>query len=273
MYRKTLFLFLCFLHPIFSMESSSEEEPYYIEGLELLQKDKMPKHIAFIMDGNRRWAKRQNLPETDGHTKGADTVVRLLKFLYYSDLDIDTVTLYAFSTENWKRSEYEIHSLMDLFLSYLDEIAPCLKRYSIRLQTIGDLTRLPIALQEKIQEVKDFPIEKPKYTLVMALNYGSRDEIKRAFTKMAQDIEKGVFSSDDVSERLIASYLDTSFSNDPELIIRTSGELRLSNFLLWQAAYSELYFSSVLWPDFSEQELVRILLEFQQRERRFGGKI
>jgi undecaprenyl diphosphate synthase len=277
MYSALIVILISVFFPLFSLEHDvdlfQDEELFYVEGLEKLEKDKMPKHIAFIMDGNRRWAKIQGLPESDGHAKGSEAVIGLLKFLCRSDLNINTVTLYAFSTENWKRSEEEISGLMDLFFSCLDEIFPHLKRYSIRLETIGDLTRLPLALQEKIQDIKNAVVESPKYTLVLALNYGARDEIKRAFIKAAQDLERNVYSIQDISEDVIANYLDTNFVSDPELIIRTSGELRLSNFLLWQAAYSELYFSPVLWPDFSEQELVNILLEFQKRERRFGGRV
>lgn len=242
-----------------------------IEGLEFIQKDKMPKHISFIMDGNRRWAKKRGLSEIEGHAKGGDALIRLIKFFCNVDLGIDTITLYAFSTENWKRSEREVNLLMDLFISYFDEITPYLQTYAIRLETIGDTTKLPLNLQRKLEKIKNFPIENPRYTLVVALNYGGRDEIKRAFFKMACDLEEGLFAKEDISEELIQSYLDTGFLKDPELMIRTSGEQRISNFLLWQLAYSEFYFSPLLWPDLSEQELVNILLDYQNRDRRFGG--
>lgn len=257
---------------IFEWEYLEEDEsPSDIEGLDLIQKDRMPKHISFIMDGNRRWAKQQGLTVNQGHAKGADTVIRLIKFFCNIDLGIDTMTLYAFSTENWKRDSAEIDLLMDLFTAYINEITPYLRRYSIRLEIIGDSEKLPDTLKRSLQKVKVIPIDNPKFTLVLALNYGGRDELKRAFSKMILDFEQGAFTQSDISEELIHNYLDTHAISDPELIIRTSGELRISNFLLWQLAYSELHFSPSLWPDFSEQELVNILLDFQKRERRFGG--
>lgn len=260
----------------FSEEEELSEEDgfsYDIEGLELIQKERMPKHISFIMDGNRRWAKKHNLSKIEGHAKGADTLIKLLKFIHAADLGIETISVYAFSTENWKRDGGEVTSLMDLFTAYINEIFPYLERYSIRMETIGDLEGLPVKLQEAIQRTKDFSLENPKLTLVLALNYGGRNELKRAFSKMIVDFEKGSFVQTDLSEELIESYLDTHSMTDPELVIRTSGESRISNFLLWQLAYSELYFSPLLWPDFSQQELIDILLEFQGRERRFGGEI
>lgn len=255
----------------FNLEKDSDDFELPLQDLELIQIDRMPKHIGFILDGNRRWARQRGLKESEGHSEGAYVVMKILKFLCTHDLGVNTATFYAFSTENWKRSKGEIENLIDLFSSFMDEIFPMMKRYSICLKTIGDLEEFPTDLQEKIQYIKDYPIENPIFTVVVALNYGGRDEIKRACFNMIQDFEKGIFQKEEVSEKLIESYLDTSSIPDPDLIIRTSGETRVSNFLLWQLAYSEFEFSPLLWPDFSKQDLINILLKFQDKERRFGG--
>jgi undecaprenyl diphosphate synthase len=251
----------------------TEDEDEIIElpkGFDLLDKNLMPKHIGIIMDGNRRWAKNRGFSGIAGHEEGAEVLIDLVKFFCNVDLGIDTITLYAFSTENWKRSDEEVDLLMELFSCYFDELLPYLKRYSIRLETIGDLSTFPLALQEKLQDLKEISFEHEKYTLVIALNYGGRDEIKRAFFSMVTDLEEGAFLKEDISEELIGSYLDTSRFGDPALIIRTGGDIRVSNFLLWQMAYAELHFTPILWPDFSNKDLVDILIEFQGKKRRFG---
>ncbi len=284
--KKLILSFLCVFSPLFFVEGTvfenqqSEVCDWEIEeddeafefpvGFELLEVDCMPRHIGVIMDGNRRWAENRGFSGGAGHEEGAEVLIDFVKFFCSANLGIDTVTLYAFSTENWKRSDEEVDLMMELFSCYFDELLPYLKRYSMRLETIGDLSTFPLELQEKLQNLKELSVGHEKYTLVIALNYGGRDEIKRAFSHMAIDLEDGVFAKEDISEDLIGSYLDTNAFGDPDLIIRTGGDIRVSNFLLWQMAYSELHFTPTLWPDFSNQDLVNILLEFQIKKRRFG---
>ncbi len=240
------------------------------KAIEKLTKDltKMPKHVAIIMDGNRRWAKKNNLPTAAGHIKGAQTLTNIVKIA--SKLKIKTLTVFAFSTENWSRSKKEINNLMKLFNLYLKKQLKFMQKEKVKLSVIGDLAKMP----ENLQKAFNSTIEKTKdndvIDLVLAVNYGFKDEMKRAVKKIVEDCENKKISKNDISENLISKYLDTKNFSDPDLFIRTSGENRLSNFLLWQQAYSEIYITEVLWPEFKEKDFIEAMQEFQKRKRRFG---
>lgn len=236
-----------------------------------LDKEKMPKHVAVIMDGNGRWAAKRNLVKKAGHKAGADTLEKISR--HADKLGIKHFTVYAFSTENWKRSEEEVSGLMDLLRKYLDDHIKRAKRDNIRVDVIGDVTRLDKDIQEKIETLKEISKDKTGLFLHIALNYGGRDEILRAVRKMAEDIKEGKKEISDIDEKFFSSYLDTKDIPDPELLIRTSGEERISNFLLWQIAYSEMNFSEKLWPDYTEKDFDEAIYNYQHRERRFGGRI
>lgn len=222
------------------------------------------KHIAIIMDGNRRWAKEQGLSPIMGHWKGAEVLMEIVKAA--SELGVKTLTVYAFSTENWSRSEDEIEGLMDIIEVYLSRKKDYMVREGVRLDTIGDVSKLPQRVIDALNETKKATEGCDKINLVLALNYGGRNEIKRAISKIIDD----KIESSAVTENLISGYLDTHPWGDPELVIRTSGELRVSNFLLWQISYSEIYVSEVLWPEFTPQHLFEAALEFHKRGRRLG---
>lgn len=230
---------------------------------------KIPHHVAIIMDGNRRWAKQRGLPVMAGHWKGAEALTHIIPIA--SALGIKVLTVYAFSTENWGRSEDEVEALMDLFKIYLLRQKSQMIQEGVRLATIGDLSRLPLSVLETVEECKAATAGGTKIDLVLALNYGGRDDIRRATLAILEDCQKGKLTKEALSEEVFSTYLDTAEWGDPELLIRTSGEQRLSNFLLWQISYSEVYITDVLWPEFREQDLVRALKEYQQRERRLGG--
>jgi len=228
-----------------------------------------PEHVAIIMDGNRRWAEQRGLPWYMGHRKGAETVDKVVRSAV--DLGIKVLTLFAFSTENWSRGPKEVAEILGLFFSYLHKKKRRLIREGIRLRTIGDIAKFPKALFAKIQEVVQATENCSTIELVLALNYGSRDEITRAVNKIIDDFSSNTMQKQEVTENLISSYLDTSSWKDPDLLIRTSGEKRLSNFLLWQMSYAEVYTTNVLWPDFNGESLLEAVKEYQHRERRFGG--
>ena len=236
-----------------------------------LDKEKMPKHVAVIMDGNGRWAAKRNLVKKAGHKAGADTLEKISR--HADKLGIKHFTVYAFSTENWKRNEEEVSGLMDLLRKYLDDHIKRAKRDNIRVDVIGDVTRLDKDIQEKIESLKEISKDKTGLFLHIALNYGGRDEILRAVRKMAEDIKEGKKEISDIDEKFFSSYLDTKDIPDPELLIRTSGEERISNFLLWQIAYSEMNFSEKLWPDYTEKDFDEAIYNYQHRERRFGGRL
>ena len=236
-----------------------------------LDKETMPKHVAVIMDGNGRWAAKRNLVKKAGHKAGADTLEKISR--HADKLGIKHFTVYAFSTENWKRSEEEVSGLMDLLRKYLDDHIKRAKRDNIRVDVIGDVTRLDKDIQEKIETLKEISKDKTGLFLHIALNYGGRDEILRAVRKMAEDIKEGKKEISDIDEKFFSSYLDTKDIPDPELLIRTSGEERISNFLLWQIAYSEMNFSEKLWPDYTEKDFDEAIYNYQHRERRFGGRL
>jgi undecaprenyl diphosphate synthase len=239
------------------------------EDLARLDLLKIPKHVAVIMDGNRRWARQRGLPPIMGHWEGAEVLTDIVQAA--SELGIQTITVYSFSTENWMRSEEEIEALMQLFEVYLIRKKDLMIRDGIRLETIGDLSKFPRHIQEVFADVKKATEHCDKINLVLALNYGARDEIRRVLVKLLELNQKKRFAPEDLTEDLISQYLDTSRWGDPELMVRTSGELRVSNFLLWQISYAEIYVSEKLWPDFSSKDLLEAVAAFQKRGRRLGG--
>lgn len=224
----------------------------------------VPRHIGIIIDGNRRWARKRGLSTLAGHTKGIMGVKKMV--LYVQKLGVKIFTVYAFSTENWKRSEMEVNYLMKLFEKFIDKNIQEFHKRGIQLRHLGQLQRLPFSLQEKIKQAINLTKNNKSMIFNVALNYGGRDEIKRAIQKI---IKKG-YRAKQITEDLISQNLDTKGLPDPDLIIRTSGEQRLSGFLLWQTSYSELYFSKVYWPDFNKKELDRVIFDYFQRQRRFG---
>ncbi|MDR3623790.1 MAG: isoprenyl transferase [Chlamydiales bacterium] len=225
-------------------------------------------HIAIIMDGNRRWAKKRFLPSIAGHWAGAAALKRTVRAA--SDFDVKILTVYAFSTENWLRPQMEIKALFKVLESYLLQEREDMVAEGVRLNFIGDISRFPEYLQQVIQETKAMTAYGQKIELVLALNYGSRDEITRAVHHIIEDVEQKKLKKHEITEDLITHYLDTNKMQDPDLLIRTSGEMRLSNFLLWQLSYAEVYVTSVLWPDFSKQDLENAITEYQRREKRNG---
>lgn len=231
---------------------------------------RLPKHIAIIMDGNGRWAAKRALPRKAGHKAGAEAFERLITDA--KDLGIHHITVYAFSTENWKRSDEEVNAIMDLMRQYLKNSFQRFLKDNVRMHIIGDISRLDKDIQEQIQEVEEKSREKDGMTVHIALNYGGRDELLRSVQKIAEKALQGQISLQDITEETIEENLDTAGVPDPELLIRTSGEERISNFLLWQIAYSEFYFSDVLWPDFNKKDLLEAIYYYQNRERRFGGR-
>jgi len=257
------------------MSSSVCEEPIAEQVLltsseiSLTKATKVPHHIAIAMDGNRRWASRRFMPALVGHWKGADAITKVVRAA--SDLGVKVLTLYAFSTENWNRSESEVNELMKVFTHYLKKNLSFMLEEGVRLDSIGDLSKLPQDVQDIFFQTKMATKDGKKIDLVLAVNYGGRDDIRRATLAIVGDFEKGLLKKEDISEDLISSYLDTAKWKDPDLFIRTSGEQRLSNFLLWQFSYTEVYITKTLWPDFNEKHLLQAVLEYQQRERRLGG--
>lgn len=228
----------------------------------------VPQHVAIILDGNGRWAKAKGLPRTAGHTAGAKNVETIARDAY--DLGIKYLTLYAFSTENWNRPDEEVEALMKLLGSYLKTCKSVAKKNNMRVRVIGDKTRLSEDMQKQIRELEVESAAYDGFNLTFAINYGSRDEIVRGIRKMSQDITSGDLSADDITEESFSKYLDTADLPDPDLMIRTSGEQRLSNYLLWQLAYAEFYFTPVPWPDFSKKDLQEAVEAYENRDRRYG---
>lgn len=231
--------------------------------------DNLPKHIGIIMDGNGRWAKKRGLPRSAGHREGAKTLEKITRFA--GDIGIRYITYYAFSTENWKRPSKEVESLMKLMVMYLDDYKRLLGGEDIRIRIIGKREGLSEEILEKIRIVEENTKHNSKITMNIAVNYGGREDIVNAVKNIAQSVKEGKISSDDITEETISSNLYTSYMPDPDLIIRPSGELRLSNFLMWQSAYSELWFSNINWPDFTKDDFLRAISDFQKRNRRYGG--
>ncbi len=230
---------------------------------------KIPTHVSIVMDGNGRWAKRQGKPRTAGHKKGAEVVMDLCR--YADDLGIKYLTIYAFSTENWNRAKSEVNALMALFSQYLKICHREAMKHHMCVRVIGDTTALSDNLREQIRVLEDDTKEFDGLHLQIAINYGSRDEMLRAMRRMAADCKAEKFSPEEIDEVLFSSYLDTAGIPDPDLMIRTSGEERLSNYLMWQHAYSEFYFTDTLWPDFNKEELVKALEAYTLRDRRYGA--
>ncbi len=236
---------------------------------EALSELKIPEHVAIIMDGNGRWAKKRLMPRSAGHSAGSRTVEQICDDAWA--LGIKYLTVYAFSTENWKRPESEVATLMDLLRKYMKNCLERSKKNNMRVRVIGDITRLDDDLRESIRTLVSESASNTGLTFTVALNYGGRDELVRAVKKMIADHDSGKLSADEINEGMISNYLDTAEMPDPELLIRTSGEIRLSNFLPWQSAYSELYFTDVLWPDFDKKELIKAIEWYNGRDRRFGA--
>jgi undecaprenyl diphosphate synthase len=233
-----------------------------------LDKSRLPRHVAIIMDGNGRWAKLRNKSRIEGHRRGKTSVRAIVEMS--RKIGISYVSLYAFSTENWLRPYDEVDALMGLLEHYLVAEQPKMMRYGIRLLAIGDRDRLPAAVRRTLENVIDLTRNNERMTVVLALSYSGRDEIVRMVRKVGRAVSEGRCDPNQIDERTIAANLDTPGVPDPDLLIRTSGELRISNFYLWQIAYTELYVTPTLWPDFREEEYLEALLAFQRRRRRFG---
>lgn len=230
---------------------------------------KIPEHVAIILDGNGRWAKKRLLPRKAGHAAGARTVEKIIEDAH--DIGIKYITMYAFSTENWNRPKDEVDALMKLLRNYLEDCIERANKNNMRVKVIGERSRLDEDIVARINELEECSEHNTGITFIIALNYGSRDEITRATKEMVQDCKDGKLNPEDITEDTINSYLDTAGIPDPDLLIRTSGEIRLSNYLLWQLAYTEFYFTDVLWPDFNKEELKKAIVKYNQRDRRFGG--
>lgn len=228
----------------------------------------IPLHVAIILDGNGRWAKAKGMPRTYGHTMGAKNVEPICRAAY--ELGIRYLTMYAFSTENWSRPSEEVGALMKLLNSYLEKCLEMSKKNNMRVRVIGDLSGLDASMQDRIRTLEEASKDYTGLTFIVALNYGSRDEILRATRRMASAVKDGSLAVSDIDEETFSHYLDTDGIPDPDLLIRTSGEQRLSNYLLWQLAYAEFYFTPVAWPDFHEAELKEAVRAYMERDRRYG---
>lgn len=252
-----------------SINRTAPEESFY-SAAEISQLDpcRIPRHIAIIPDGNRRWAKKHSVLTNVGHSRGGDTLLDVVKAA--KELGVKVLTCFCFSTENWDRSFAEVQSFMWLFREFLLRKCEETLVNNIKVETIGELGRLPRHLQKAIAHIKETTAHCDGFEIVLAVNYGSRDELCRAMRAIVTDCEQGKIAKEDISELLVSRYLDTARWGDPELIIRTSGERRISNYLLWQISYAEVYFSDVLWPDFMPSHLLKALRDFQTRERRLG---
>ncbi len=230
----------------------------------------IPKSIAIILDGNGRWAEKRNLPRAMGHKAGCETLEKTVEDCVR--LGVECLTVYAFSTENWKRSALEVGALMKLLRFYMVKLIDVANKNNVKAVMIGDESRFEPDIRKGIKKLIEATKNNTGMVFAFAINYGGRDEIKRAVENIADDVESGKISKSDISEELISSYLDTKDLPDPDLLIRTSGELRVSNFLLWQIAYSEFYITDTLWPDFDKEELLKAIESYSHRQRRFGGR-
>lgn len=235
---------------------------------EQIVRERLPRHVAIIMDGNGRWAKREGLARMFGHRKGVETVHKITEAA--AEMGIEYLTLYTFSTENWNRPKEEVDALMGLLVDTIAKETPTLMKNNIRLETIGDLSRLPEQTRNRFVGCIQETNKNTGLTLVIALSYSARWEIVRATQMIAVAVKNDQFFVEDINEETISSFMTTHDMPDPDLLIRTSGELRISNFLLWQLAYSELYFTDCLWPEFTEEEFYHAIVDYQHRERRFG---
>ena len=239
--------------------------------LKIIREEKLnvPKHVAIILDGNGRWAKKRNMPRNFGHVQGAKTVEQIIEDGY--NMGIEYITVYAFSTENWKRSSDEVSALMKLLQNYLIDCIERSTKNNMKVRVIGDKSGLDEKIVERIDELEVATKDATGLKFTIAINYGGRDEIRRAVAKLATEVSEHHIKPEDITEALISERLDTAGLPDPDLLIRTSGEERLSNFLPWQLAYTEFYFTDVLWPDFTKEDLLTAIRYYNGRERRFGG--
>ncbi|CAA7055581.1 unnamed protein product [Microthlaspi erraticum] len=256
--------------------SRSEDEEMRTESESIGEKEKeerMPKHVAIILDGNRRWAKKRGLETAQGHEAGARRVMELAK--QYFSVGINTVSLFAFSTENWARPEDEVNKLMAMFEKLLKSEVPCLQRYKVKISVIGDRSNISESLLSAIREAEEATKSYEEKHLIIAVNYSGRFDILQACKSLAEKAKNGLIQVEDIDENLMEKELMTKCSEfpNPDVMIRTSGEQRISNFFLWQSAYTELYFSDVLWPDFGETEYLEALTWYKQRNRRFGRRV
>ena len=233
-----------------------------------IKQEQVPEHVAIIMDGNGRWAQQKGELRIFGHTSGVESVREALSAA--GEIGVKYLTLYAFSTENWNRPKEEVDALMDLLVKSISAEIESLHKNEVRLKTIGDISNLPLSCQNALTEAVEKTSNNKKVTLILALSYSSRWEITNAITKIAKQIEGNKLESGKINEDLISSYLSTAEYPDPELLIRTSGENRISNFLMWQMAYTELFFTDTLWPDFKKESFFEAIVDYQNRERRFG---
>ena len=235
----------------------------------MFDKQYMPRHIAIIMDGNRRWAKSQGKPASFGHKAGAKTLEKVVR--YANKIGLEYITVYAFSTENWKRTEEEVKALMMLLQSYLDDYSKRADTENIRVKILGDISALAPGMQKSIYNCMERTKDNTGVTFNIALNYGGRDELVKAIKNIAQEVKEGKIDIQDISEEMVSNNLYTKGEPDPDLLIRTSGELRLSNFLPWQLVYSEFLFIDKNWPDFTEEDLDNAIVEYEKRTRKFGA--
>lgn len=229
----------------------------------------IPQHVAIILDGNGRWAKQHGMPRNYGHTQGAKNVEVICREAW--NLGIKYLTVYAFSTENWSRPREEVGALMRLLRNYMKNCIKTAEKNHMRVRVLGDKSKLDEDIQKSIHRLEEFSKDQDGLNFQIAINYGSRDEMLRGMKKMITDYKEGSFRLEDLDEERFGSYLDTCGIPEPDLLIRTSGEQRLSNYLLWQLAYSELYFTDVPWPDFTKEELVKAIEDYNKRDRRYGG--
>ena len=248
--------------PIFDLFSKKEQPKRF-------DPEKLPEHIAIIMDGNGRWATAKGLPRTAGHKAGSETFRKIAT--YCNNIGIKHLTVYAFSTENWKRPKEEVDTIMSLLKQYLLEACEKMVADNISLKIVGDTSRLSEEIREIIRHTDELSLQTNGLKVNVCINYGGRDELVHAVRTLAAQVSEGTLSPDDITENMLSDALYTAGTPDPDLIIRPSGEVRISNFLLWQSAYAEFYFTPVLWPDFNEEELNRAILSYQTRSRRFGG--
>lgn len=239
------------------------------EDLKEIDTTKLPTHIAIIMDGNGRWATKRSLPRQVGHQEGMKRVVEIVECA--KKIGIKHLTLYAFSTENWKRPKIEIDALMNLLILFIRNELDKIHKNDVKIKVLGDISKLPNIAQKEVKRAINKTMNNKSMILNIALNYGGRQELVKATKAILIDAKKGIIDIENINEETISSYLDTKGQPDPDLIIRPSGELRLSNFLIYQSAYSEFYFSDILWPDFKKKDLYKAIIDFQNRNRRFGG--
>lgn len=240
-----------------------------LKGHKSIDFSKIPRHVAIILDGNGRWAEKRGLPRSAGHREGAKAVKRTIELAY--DLGIRYLTFFAFSSENWSRPKEEVDELMKLYLDYLKSAENETNDKNVRVKIIGSRKGLSKELVDQIDKIEKNTLDKDKMTLLIALNYGGRQDILQAVRRIVDDVEKGVLDKDSITEKDIQNRLYTEDIPDPDLLIRTSGEMRISNFLIWQCSYTEFYFSEVLWPDFREKHFKDALIDYQRRNRRFGS--